>query len=206
MPEFKSLFATPLYHARLSDFDPKVDTDELEASCYSIAEDDEAGQTWCEEQGYPGYTSYASLSDLPWRFPIFADVVKALDQHVTAFAEHCQLDLGDKQLQLEDLWINILPEGGSHSSHIHPHSVISGTTYVAMPDGASALKLEDPRLPMMMAAPTRVKNAREELKPFVYIAPAPGDVLLWESWLRHEVPMSMSEEDRISVSFNYKWE
>ncbi|KGM47505.1 TIGR02466 family protein [Pseudooceanicola atlanticus] len=206
MPEFKSLFATPLYHARLSDFDPKVDTDELEASCYSIAEDDEAGQTWCEEQGYPGYTSYASLTDLPWRFPIFADVVKALDQHVAAFAEHCQLDLGDKQLQLEDLWINILPEGGSHSSHIHPHSVISGTTYVAMPDGASALKLEDPRLPMMMAAPTRVKNAREELKPFVYIAPAPGDVLLWESWLRHEVPMSMSEEDRISVSFNYKWE
>lgn len=206
MPEFKSLFATPLYHARLSDFDPKVDTDELEASCYSIAEDDEAGQTWCEEQGYPGYTSYASLTDLPWRFPIFADVVKALDQHVAAFAEHCQLDLGDKQLQLEDLWINILPEGGSHSSHIHPHSVISGTTYVAMPDGASALKLEDPRLPMMMAAPTRVKSAREELKPFVYIAPAPGDVLLWESWLRHEVPMSMSEEDRISVSFNYKWE
>ena len=206
MPEFKSLFATPLYRTRLSDFDPKVDTDELEASCYSIAEDDEAGQTWCEEQGYPGYTSYASLTDLPWRFPIFADVVKALDQHVAAFAEHCQFDLGDKQLQLEDLWINILPEGGTHSSHIHPHSVISGTTYVAMPDGASALKLEDPRLPMMMAAPTRVKNAREELKPFVYVAPEPGEVLLWESWLRHEVPMNLSEHDRISVSFNYKWE
>jgi uncharacterized protein (TIGR02466 family) len=28
---------------------------------------------------------------------------------------------------------------------------------------------------------------------------------MWESWLRHEVPMNMSEEDRISVSFNYKW-
>jgi uncharacterized protein (TIGR02466 family) len=32
-----------------------------------------------------------------------------------------------------------------------------------------------------------------------------GDVLLWESWLRHEVPMNMSEEERISVSFNYGW-
>ena len=109
-------------------------------------------------------------------------------------------------MKLEDLWINILPEGGSHSGHIHPHSVISGTSYVAMPDGASALRLEDPRLPMMMAAPIRVKEAREELRPFIYIAPDPGDVLLWESWLRHEVPMNQSEEDRISISFNYKWD
>ena len=83
--------------------------------------------------------------------------------------------------------------------------MISGTAYVAMPKGTSALKLEDPRLPMMMAAPTRVKEARRELQPFIYLRPAPGEVLLWESWLRHEVPMNMSEENRITVSFNYKW-
>ncbi len=206
MADIRTLFVTPLYHAKLSEHGPAMDTEELETSCYSIAEDDEAGQDWCEDNGYPGYTSYASLTDLPWRFPIFADLVKSLDAHVAAFAEACQFDLGDKSLVLEDLWINILPEGGTHSSHIHPHSVISGTTYVAMPDGASALKLEDPRLQMMMAAPTRVKGARDELKPFIYVAPKPGDVLLWESWLRHEVPMNMSEDDRISVSFNYKWD
>lgn len=205
MTQIRSLFATRLYHAKLSELGI-VDTDELDASCYSIAEDDEAGQDWCEEQGYPGYTSYASLTDLPWRFPVFAELVKVLDKHVAAFAKDLEFDLGDKALVLEDIWINILPEGGTHSSHIHPHSVISGTTYVAMPEGASALKLEDPRLAMMMAAPTRRKDCREELRPFVYIAPEVGDVLLWESWLRHEVPMNMAEENRISVSFNYKWE
>ncbi|WP_163848896.1 TIGR02466 family protein [Pseudooceanicola aestuarii] len=205
MPDVKSLFATQLYRAALSDFDPKVDNGELEASCYSIADDDEAGQQWCEDNAYPGYTSYASLTDLGWRFPIFADLIAALDRHVAAFAEHLEFDLGDRQLKLEDIWINILPEGGSHSSHIHPHSVISGTTYVAMPGGTSALKLEDPRLPMMMAAPPRKKGAREELKPFIYLAPKAGEVLLWESWLRHEVPMNMAEDDRISVSFNYAW-
>lgn len=206
MTQIKSLFATRLYHAKLSELGGPIDATELENSCLVIADDDEAGQDWCEEHGYPGYTSYASLSDLPWRFPIFADVVKALDAHVAAFAEDLQFDLGDKKLQLEDIWINILPEGGIHTSHIHPHSAISGTTYVAMPDGASALKLEDPRLPMMMAAPTRVKEARDELRTFYYAKPEVGDVLLWESWLRHEVPMNMSEEERISVSFNYKWE
>ena len=202
MPEIKSLFVTRLYHASLDG----IDADELEKSCYSIAEDDEAGQEWCEENGYPGYTSYASLTDLGWRFPIFADVIKAVDAHVAAFAEDLQLNLDGRALKLEDIWINILPEGGTHSGHIHPHSVISGTTYVAMPDGASAIKFEDPRLPMMMAAPARVKDAREELRTFTYVAPAVGDVLLWESFIRHEVPMNMSEEDRISVSFNYSWQ
>ena len=206
MANIKSLFVTRLYHAQLSEFGTPVDADELEASCYSIAEDDEAGQEWCEKEGYPGYTSYASLTDLPWRFPIFQQIVDSLDQHVAAFAEDLEFDLADRKLVLEDLWINILPEGGTHSSHLHPHSVISGTTYVSMPDGASALKLEDPRSGRLMAAPPRKQNAREELRTFVYIAPKVGDVLLWESWLRHEVPMNMAEDERISVSFNYKWE
>ncbi len=201
----KSLFATRLYHAALNDHG-SIDPDELENNCYGIAQDDEAGQDWCEENGFPGYTSYASLTDLPWRFPIFADVVASLDKHVAAFAKDLEFDLGEQELKLEDIWINILPPGGIHTGHIHPHSVISGTTYVAMPEGASALKLEDPRLQMMMAAPARQKDAREELKQFIYVKPQVGDVLLWESWLRHEVPMNEAEEDdRISVSFNYSW-
>ena len=206
MAQISSLFVTRLYHGNLHEAAPHLDLAELEQSCLGIAEEDEAGQTWCEESGYPGYTSYASLTDLPWRFPIFADLVKILDHHVAEFVKDLEFDLDGRALVLEDLWINILPEGGTHSSHIHPHSVISGTTYVAMPEGASALKLEDPRLSRMMAAPTRAKTARAELQPFIYVKPNVGDVLLWESWLRHEVPMNMAEDERISVSFNYRWD
>lgn len=206
MSQIESLFVTRLYRAALSEFGPAVDAAEMENSCLVIAQDDEAGQEWCEEHDFPGYTSYASLTDLPWRFPIFADLVKSLDEHVAAFAKDLDFNLDGRKLILEDLWINILPEGGSHSAHIHPHSVISGTTYVAMPEGASALKLEDPRHAMMMAAPPRIKDARREMQNFIYVKPDVGDVLLWESWLRHEVPMNMSEDDRISVSFNYRWE
>ncbi|MDU9002887.1 2OG-Fe(II) oxygenase family protein [Sedimentitalea todarodis] len=204
MPQIESLFVTRLYRAALNEFG-EISPDELETSCFSIAGDDEAGQDWCEENGYPGYTSYASLTDLPWRFPIFADLVAALDKHVAAFAEDLEFDLDGRALKLEDLWINILPEGGMHASHIHPHSVVSGTTYVAMPEGASALKLEDPRSARMMAAPTRRTGARQEMRRFIYVTPKVGDVLLWESWLRHEVPMNMVDGERVSVSFNYGW-
>ena len=133
MSTISSLFVTRLYHAPLSEHAPAIDALEMEKSCFAIAEDDEAGQNWCEENAYPGYTSYASLTDLPWRFPIFADLVKTLDAHVAAFAEDLQFDLDDRKLVLEDLWINILPEGGFHPAPIHPQSVISGTTYLSIP-------------------------------------------------------------------------
>ena len=206
MSTIESLFVTRLYRAALSEQGKPIDPEELETSCISIANDDEAGQDWCEENGYAGYTSYASLADLPYRFPIFKDLTKVLDKHVRAFAKDLAFDLDGKKLKLDSLWINILPEGGIHTSHIHPHSVISGTTYVAMPEGASAIKFEDPRSAMMMAAPARRKDAPEALRQFIYVAPKVGDVLLWESWLRHEVPMNMVEDDRVSVSFNYGWE
>ena len=205
MSDIKTLFVTRLYQAALSEMGKPVDRDELENSCWSIANDDEAGQEWCEENGFPGYTSYASLTDLGWRFPIFADLVKVLDKHVAAFVADLDFDLDDKKITLDSMWINILPQGGVHTSHIHPHSVISGTTYVNMPTDTSAIKFEDPRSGLMMAAPARKKDARDEMRSFFYVAPEVGDVLLWESWLRHEVPVNMAEDERISVSFNYGW-
>lgn len=204
MAKTKLLFSTPLYHASLADFG-NFDMGELEKSCWSIAQDDEAGQKWCDENNYPGYTSYASLSDLTWRSPFFEELKNLLDLHVKTFVEELDFDLEGRNLKLEDLWINILPEGGNHSAHIHPNSVISGTTYISMPSGSSAIKFEDPRHSMMMAAPSRIKDAKEYLKPFIYVNPSVGDVLLWESWLRHEVPANNSSEERISISFNYSW-
>jgi len=205
MSHISSLFVTRLYRAHLSELGKPFDAVEFHNSCLSIADDDEAGQAWCEDNDYPGYTSYASLDDLAWRFSIFEELTQTLDLHVAAFVKDLAFDLQDKPLKLDSLWINILPMGGTHSSHIHPHSVISGTTYVAMPEGASALKLEDPRSARMMASPPRLPDAPDEQRNFIYVKPEVGEVLLWESWLRHEVPMNMADEERISVSFNYSW-
>ena len=177
--------------------------EDLETACWMIEDGDQAGHDWCETQGYPGYTSYASLDDLPTRAPAFADLVNALDKIAEAYAESLHWDLGTARLQCDSLWINILGEGGHHSAHIHPNSVISGTCYIAVPDGAGRIKFEDPRLPMMMAVPRLKADAPSVAHRFHYVAPQAGDVLMWESWLRHEVMTSQSEDARISISFNY---
>lgn len=200
-----ALFVTKLYKARLGGGSEKALLSALAQSCLAIADDDEAGQAWCEKNRYAGYTSYGSLTDLAWRDPNFGELAERLDAHVAAFAGELDFDLGGRAIVRDHLWINILPEGGGHSGHIHPHSVISGTIYVAIPKGSSAIRFEDPRLARMMAAPPRKKRAALENKSFVEVAPAAGMVLLWESWLRHEVAPNEAEAERISVSFNYSW-
>jgi uncharacterized protein (TIGR02466 family) len=203
MATIETLFVTRLYGARLGGRGAGLLNDELAKACRAIAREDRAGQAWCRDNGYQGYTSYASLDDLVWRSPAFADLAGRLDPHVAAFARAADLDLERRKLALDSIWINILASGGAHSGHIHPHSVVSGTYYVEVPKGASALKLEDPRLPLMMAAPPRRQRARRDNQSFVYLEPAPGSLFLWESWLRHEVPVNRARRSRISISFNY---
>jgi uncharacterized protein (TIGR02466 family) len=195
----RTLFVTKLYEASLAG---ELDFAELADACRAIAAADKAGQAWSRANSYGGYTSYASLNDLPQRDSLFDELRRKLDRHVAAFAMDLHLDLA-KKLRLDSLWINILKPGAAHSGHIHPHSVVSGTIYVETPPGSSALKLEDPRLPMMMAAPSRLADAPEAERPFVYLAPSPGTVLLWESFIRHEVPANAAKSNRISLSFNY---
>lgn len=143
--------------------------------------------------------------ELDTRAPEFGELKRVVDRHVAAFAGAAAFDLARKRLKLDNIWINILGPGGIHTSHIHPHSVVSGTFYAEVPEGASAIQFEDPRLGFMMAAPTRLPDADRSLQPFVTFAPKPGDLMLWESWLRHEVTMNHAGADRISVSFNYRW-
>lgn len=194
------LFPTRIQQTRLPEGDL---LDELEASCWMIEDGDQAGHDWCDREGYPGYTSYASLDDLPDRAPAFSNLVSHLDQVAANYAAELHWDIGTARLVCDSLWINILGEGGHHSGHIHPNSVISGTCYIAVPEGAGRIKFEDPRLPMMMASPTLSSNAPDAERRFFYIAPKPGEVLMWESWLRHEVMTSQSEHARVSISFNY---
>jgi uncharacterized protein (TIGR02466 family) len=188
----RSLFVTKLYDAAIDD---EALLGELAHSIRTLAQDDEAGRGWSKEHHYPGYTSYASLNDLPKRDPAFAELAKLLTRHAAIFSKECAFELA-RRPKLDSLWANLLKGGGQHSGHIHPHSIISGTLYVEAPQGSGDIRFEDPRLPLMMAAPTRPDM-------FVTIEPGPGLLLMWESWLRHEVLPGTAKGERLSISFNF---
>jgi uncharacterized protein (TIGR02466 family) len=188
-----------LYEALLEDGEL---IDELAHSIRSLANDDVAGNRWSRDHGYKGYTSYASLNDLPQRDPAFADLRKLLTAHATKFADEVAFDLNRKP-KLDSMWVNLLNFGGHHTAHIHPHSIISGTIYIEAPNGSGSIRFEDPRLGMMMAAPVRKPDAPEDGQSFVTVDPRPGMILLWESWLRHEVLAGKAKAERLSISFNF---
>jgi uncharacterized protein (TIGR02466 family) len=195
----RRLFVTQLYEAEIGD---EALLRDLAHSIRSLARDDEAGVRWSKEHRYSGYTSYASLNDLPRRDPAFADLAKLLNRHALKFADECGFDL-DRKPRLDSLWANLLKSGAHHSGHMHPNSIISGTLYVEVPAGSGSIRFEDPRLPLMMSAPQRQKDAPEELQSFATVEPRPGLLLIWESWLRHEVLPGAGRGERLSISFNF---
>jgi len=199
-----ALFPTLLYEADLSEFRgwPTLAPD-LADAVQMLAAEDAAGRAWCKANHYPGYTSYASLTDLPARATAFAELKRMLDRQVQIFANELCFDLGGRRPKLDSLWVNVLAPKGAHSGHIHPHSAISGAVYLETPKGSGALKLEDPRLPLMMAAPALRADTPEAQRRFVYLEPTPGRLYLWESWLRHEVTPNGATRPRVSISFNY---
>ena len=196
---FQTLFPTRFYRKRLAAGRNAL----LEKTCLGLAAEDRAGQRWAREHGYGGYTSYASLNDLTHRASVIAELERDIARHVALFARDAQFDLGRRKLQLDSLWVNVMDKDAIHAPHIHPHSAVSGTYYVSVPPHAGNIRFEDPRLPMMLAAPPRKTSARLENRGFVDVAPHPGLLLLWESWLRHGVEPNQARRPRISISFNY---
>ncbi|MGA3007017.1 MAG: TIGR02466 family protein [Opitutaceae bacterium] len=178
---------------------------DLAEECRQLREFDAAGRTW-SARNYPGgYTSYGSMAQLQKFSSTFAALEKKLARHVRAFARALEFDLRGREIRLTDCWANIMPPAAAHSLHLHPLAFISGTFYAATPAGSPGLKFEDPRLDRFMAAPPRRPEARAENKTHVTYPAEAGQVILFESWLRHEVPPNPVDAERISISFNYNW-
>jgi uncharacterized protein (TIGR02466 family) len=201
----RALFPTLVYEARLAPAGEREFNRRLLHECLQYREDDPAGRKWSATRYPGGYTSYGSLSRMHMLSPTFATFERKLRRHVRAFARSLEFDLEGRDLAMTDCWINIMPRGVVHSLHLHPLSTISGTYYVRTPRGTAGLKFEDPRLDRYMAAPPRRPDCRAEHRPWVTVPATAGKVVLFESWLRHEVPPNPVAAERVSISFNYHW-
>ena len=201
----RALFPTLLYHRSLRGPGwPRFHRD-LGDECQALAASDRAGRRWSARHYMGGYTSYGSLDRLHLVSAVFADLRRRIDRHVAAFARDLHYDLAGRTVAMTDCWLNVMPAGVIHTLHLHPASFISGTYYVAVPRGAGALKVEDPRLSRLMAAPPRRADAPRAFRAHVGVPARAGDLLLFESWLRHEVPPARYAGERVSISFNYGW-
>jgi len=199
----QTLFPTRVYQARITA--PNRLNTQLLRECRQLAVDDGAGREWSRANYPGGYTSYSSASRMHQMSPTFAQLENRIDAHVRSFVRALEFDLTGRRLSMTDCWVNVMSHQVVHGLHLHPLASISGTYYVRTPRGCSGLKFEDPRLDRYMAAPPRRARTRRENKIWVTIPAEQGNLVLFESWLRHEVAPNPTEAERISVSFNYSW-
>ncbi len=194
------IYREPLARTGLARFNA-----ELAEECRRLRAFDAAGRRWSAKNYPGGFTSYASMNELHRFSSTFAGLEQKLLRHARAFARTLELDLRGRTVRMSDCWVNIMPPTAAHSLHLHPLSFISGTYYVATPPGCPGLKFEDPRLSKFMAAPPRLASARPAHRAHVTVPAEAGQVVLFESWLRHEVPANRAAGERISISFNFNW-
>jgi uncharacterized protein (TIGR02466 family) len=198
-----SFFPTRIHAAKLPRGRATLLNSQLLRECLQLRHDDVAGRRW-SAQNYPGGdTSYASANHMQRVSPTFAKLEHWINGQVTRLARELEFDLGNKTLTMTDCWVNVMPKGVSHGLHLHPLSVISGTYYVRVPPHSPGLKFEDPRLDRFMGAPPRKADAASRNRNWIVMPATAGSVLLFESWLRHEVVTNQAGGERVSISFNY---
>lgn len=199
------LFASPIYSQSLLSARSAL-LQEIQDEAYLIRRGDRAGQEWSKSNYQRGYTSYSSLDQLQRFSSTFQSLEKKIDPCVEAYIKGLGLQVNPKEIRLTRMWLNIMGEGCSHPMHLHPLSVVSGTFYVQTPPHSAAIRFEDPRLDSFMARPLAKSLVKSQASALHYsLKPKRGDLVLFESWLRHEVPPHQSKIERISVSFNYDW-
>jgi uncharacterized protein (TIGR02466 family) len=201
----KAWFPTFIYVEKLQATGLVRLNDDLADECRQLRDYDDEGREWSDKNYPGGYTSYASMHQLHGFSSTFAGLEKKITKHVRAYAKSLDMDLRNRSIRMTDCWVNIMPPTAAHSLHLHPNSFISGTYYVRTPKGCSGLKFEDPRLSKFMASPPKLADARPENRLYTTYPAEAGNVILFESWLRHEVAANRVEDERISISFNYAW-
>ncbi|MDB2466825.1 2OG-Fe(II) oxygenase family protein [Planktomarina temperata] len=118
------------------------------------------------------------------------------------------LDYGFKLREASFTYWSIVGNKYSYSArHEHGTAMLSGVLYVTTPEGSGNLRFCDPRPVKRMMNGEHYVSFRDKDDPRhndVEITPGEGLLVVFPSWLEHEVTMTMSEEPRIIYSFNMK--
>lgn len=136
----------------------------------------------------------------------FDERLDPLTDHIKAAAKKYFEDISIETLKFSLYYLfNKMTSGGEHPLHAHPNSILSGVFYLKIPAASPPIIFNDPRDHYKyIQYPIKFGNPREmyKLLPEYVINPTEGLMLMWPSWLEHQVPSSKCSDERIAVAFN----
>ena len=150
-----------------------------------------------EKTNYKGWHSTTDMANKPEYQQLVTELMRM--QKEIYKNEHL-----DRYARLGNMWANINPPGGMNQAHIHPNALFSGVYYVKSQPKSGRLKIYDPRPGIQYNMPIRKPgNPGKDLWRDVNIEPVPGRIIMFPAWLWHSVEENISNDIRISISFNF---
>ncbi len=130
--------------------------------------------------------------------PVFAElkhfITQCIKEYVDSLYENKDLDV-----YITQSWANYTKPKEFHHKHSHPNSFISGVFYINAVKGEDMIKFHKDRTSFFSLITGQPNNYNSN---DVAILVETGDLVLFPSSFVHEVPPTISEETRISISFN----
>lgn len=152
-------------------------------------------------------TDYLSGNLLSTVHPAIEWLTQCIDKTARDYCRRAGMSY-DIQWSLQG-WANINRLGDYHDPHNHPYAYLSGTYYVRVPESRTPLNnrsdvrpgcitFYDPRGAVNMTA---IRDD-PQIEPEYTVSPVSGMILMWPSFVMHFVHPNLSEEPRVSISFN----
>lgn len=129
------------------------------------------------------------------------NIKKAIIEEATLFALEFGYDAERYDFTVTNLWMNSMQSGAIHKSHTHYGHTFSGCFYVQLPENANKIMFMSPNT-TINKAPVDVAHYTVHNSATWTLDVAEGDLIIWESHLRHEVPALEFEGSRLCMAFD----
>lgn len=133
-----------------------------------------------------------------------SEIVRIISLTCIGCAKHMEFDFDNFELVIKEMWLNKNGRGNFNKIHLHPNSILSGTYYVKTPEDCGNIEFHDPIAARMMNIYPVKKRKSIHMGTIDHPAKA-GTLLLFPSWLQHSVQPNLSDDYRISLSFNISY-
>ena len=195
--EIDTLFPVAIYDALITDEELLLD---IEREIYRLKEEYPDGEL------ISNYGGWQSPRNAWWdgTSPLLGDLGNELLPHVKNYYWETQKNSMSNKIKLQSIWANVSNKHSYNNLHIHPGSQVSGVLYIKAPEDSGDIVFVNPlSLSSKMAS---LDGNKEEHTPYNtdrwYVSPTRGRLILFTSYIGHEVRVNETHYDRMSIAFN----
>jgi len=132
--------------------------------------------------------------------PSAAAIFSAFVYNCERIAEESQWDLTSNEIRVSDLWAHVTPPGRNTQCHHHLPDHLSCAYYVKTPQDCGNLRLLDDRKYRIGEPDSTTPNAMTGH--WMEVPAKEGLMVIFPSWLNHQVSENRANEARVSLSMN----